>query len=187
VLAASAGGVTAVRHLLSTLPADLPVPIVLVQHRSAKLPFLLADVLARRTALTVKNVVEGERLQAGTVYVAPPDQHLRITMDHTVALSDGHRVRHVLSSANPLFSSVADVFHNRVIAVVLTGWGADATDGVQAVSQAGGVVIAQDQASAEQFAMPRSAIQTGCVDYILSLDEIGPVLLQLLKTGQKSG
>ena len=82
---------------------------------------------------------------------------------------------------------MAEVFQNRVIAVVLTGGDSDATDGVQAVSQAGGVVIAQDQGSAEQFAMPRSAIATGCVDYVLSLDELGPVLLQLLKTGQKSG
>jgi two-component system chemotaxis response regulator CheB len=156
----------------------------LVQHRSTKQPFLLARVLGRRTSLTVQNAVEGEHLHSGTVYVAPPDKHVLITRDHTLEFSDGHRIRHVLSSANPLFSSAAAVFHNRVIAVVLTGGDSDATDGVQAVSQAGGIVITQDQASAEQFAMPRSAIETGCVNYVLSLDEIGPALLQLLKTGQ---
>jgi two-component system chemotaxis response regulator CheB len=132
----------------------------------------------------VKDAVEGEQLQAGTVYVAPPDKHLRITLAHTIALSDGHRIRHVLSSANPLFSSAAEVFRSRVIAVVLTGGDSDATDGVQTVRQAGGVVIAQDQTTAEQFGMPRSAIDTGCVNYVLPLDEIGPALLQLLKRGQ---
>ena len=78
VLAASAGGVQAVSRLLSTLPADLPVPIVLVQHRSTHHPFLLPRVLGRRTSLKVKTAVAGERLHTGTVYVAPPDKHLLI-------------------------------------------------------------------------------------------------------------
>jgi two-component system chemotaxis response regulator CheB len=178
VIAASAGGIRALNHILATLPADLPVPIALVQHRSLHLPSFLANI----PRLKVKTAVEGESLQPGTVYIAPPNKHLLVKTDHTFVLSNGRRIRHVLSSANPLFASAAAAC---VIAVVLTGGDSDATDGVQAVHDAGGLVIAQDQATSQLFAMPQSAIETGCVDYVLALDEIGPALLRLLNTGQK--
>jgi len=90
------------------------------------------------------------------------------------------KIRHVLSSANPLFTSAAGVYGDGVIAVVLTGGDSDATDGVQSVSEAGGIVIAQDEATPQNFSMPRSAIKTGSVDYVLPLDEIAPKLLDLL-------
>ena len=94
-------------------------------------------------------------------------------------LIDGRRIRHVFSSANPLFTTAADVL-GPVIGVVLTGMGRDGTDGVQAVKEAGGVVIAQDEATSEWFSMPRSAIATGAVDYVLPLDRIGAKLVELL-------
>jgi two-component system chemotaxis response regulator CheB len=185
VLAASAGGINALGEILSALPDDFPIPVAIVQHRSAKLPSLLARVLGRRTKLGVKTAIEGERLHPGTVYLAPPDKHLVIRPDQTLMLSDGHKIRYVLSSANPLFTSAAEAFHGRVIAVVLTGGDADGTDGVQSVKAAGGVVIAQNQATSEHFAMPKSAIATGCVDYVLPLEYIAPTLLRLVKRGHK--
>jgi two-component system chemotaxis response regulator CheB len=89
------------------------------------------------------------------------------------------RIRHVLSSANPLFSSAAKVFGSRVIAIVLTGSDRDATNGVQTVKTRGGIVIAQDRATSKMFAMPRSAIETGCVDRVMPLEEIAPALMRL--------
>jgi len=182
VLAASAGGVQALGKILSTLPADFPVPLAVVQHRSAKPPHLLSRVLGRKTALTVKNAESGEPMRAGTVYLAPPDQHLVVKTDHQLGLTDGRKIRHLRSSANPLFSSAAEAFKDQVIAVVLTGGDADATDGIQDVKAAGGTVIAQDETTSEQFAMPRSAIATGCVAYVLPVDEIGPAILRLVST-----
>ena len=85
----------------------------------------------------------------------------------------------MLSSANPLFATAAQVL-GPVIGVVLTGMGQDGTDGVRAVKQAGGVIIAQDEATSEWFSMPRSAIATGLVDYVLPLDRIGAKLVELL-------
>jgi two-component system chemotaxis response regulator CheB len=155
-----------------------------VQHRSPVGPSLLPRILARRTPLAVKLASEGEELRPGTVYLAPADQHLVIEARRRLAFTDGRRIRFVRSSANPLLESAAEVLGGRVIAVVLTGGGADATDGVQAVKAAGGVVIAQDRATSQVFGMPRSAIETGAVDYVLPLDEIAPTLRRLVGAGQ---
>jgi two-component system chemotaxis response regulator CheB len=124
---------------------------------------------------------EGDELRAGTVYLAPPQWHLHVGPGPRFSLADGRRIRHVLSSANPLFESAARELDGRVIAVVLTGYGRDATDGVQAVKLCGGTVLAQDEASAEQFGMPRSAIETGCVDRILPLPRIAAELKRLVQ------
>ena len=180
VIAASAGGVQALEQLLSGLPADFPVPIAVVQHRTTRQPDLLAKVLSRHTPLMVKLAEQFEAIQPGTVYLAPPDLHLTVVEDQRLALTDGHRIRHVLSSANPLFASAAAVFGSRVIAVVLTGSDRDATDGVQTVKTWGGIVIAQDRATSTMFAMPRSAIETGCVDRVLPLEKIAPTLVRLV-------
>jgi two-component system chemotaxis response regulator CheB len=186
VMAASAGGIQALGRVLGGLPATFPLPIAVVQHRSPQSPSVLDRVLQRGTRLRVKTAELGDSLQGGTVYVAPADQHLVIQADRTFGLSDGRRIRHVHSSANPLFESAAGVLGSRVIAVVLTGGGSDATDGVQAIKLRGGMVIAQDQATSQTFGMPGSAIATGAVDYILPLDQIAPALRAMVGDGAAS-
>lgn len=180
VIAASAGGIQALQEILSGLPASFPAPIAIVQHRSRHHPDLLARVLGWHTPLRVKLVEESETLRPGTVYVAPPDLHLTVRADRSLALADGSRIRHVLSSANPLFTSAAEVFGGRLVAVILSGLGRDATDGVQGVKAAGGTVIAQNKATSQHFGMPQSAIATGCVDLILPLEDIAPALVRLV-------
>jgi two-component system chemotaxis response regulator CheB len=180
VIAASAGGVEALQHVLSHLPADFPVPICVVQHRSLHMPDLLPQVLGRSTRLKVKRSEAGERMHAGTVYLAPMHAHLVVNPDLTLALRDGTRIRRVLSSANPLFTTAAAATGRGTIGIVLTGNDSDATDGVQAIKQEGGIVIAQNRATARNFGMPGSAIRTGAVDYVLPLDLIGPALVDLV-------
>ncbi|HEU4353625.1 MAG TPA: chemotaxis protein CheB [Burkholderiales bacterium] len=180
VIAASAGGVQVLQHLLSGLPHEFPLPILVVLHRSTTMPNLLPRVLGRHTALKVKTANEGEAMTAGTLYLAPPHEHLVARSDQSLALTDGRKIRHVRSSANPLFASAAQVFGKGVIAEVLTGGDRDATDGVQTVKRHGGMVIAQDKASSELFGM-HSAIETGCVDAILPLSQMAPELLRLSK------
>lgn len=181
VLAASAGGVTALKKLLSQLPPDFPLPIAVVQHRSGRPPNILAKVLGLRAPLKVKQAEDREVLQPGTVYLAPPDLHMTVEADRSIRLTNGHKVRHVLSSANPLFESAAEALEGRVIAVVLTGFDRDGTDGVQAVKQHGGIVIAQDEATSQVFGMPHSAILTGVVDHVLPLDQIAGELARLAR------
>ena len=181
-MAASAGGVQALQRVLSGLPPDFPLPVAIVQHRTGNPPNLLARVLGRHTPLAVKTAQQGEIMVPGTVYLAPPREHLVIRSDETLALVDGHRkIRHVFSSANPLFASAAQVYGDGVIAVVLTGADSDATDGVQSVRQRGGIVIAQDRATSHVFGMPHAAISTGAVNAVLPLPEIARELERLAK------
>lgn len=184
VMAASAGGLDAVREVLSVLPGNFPLPLAVVLHRSSQRPSLLAEVLRRRTSLRVKQVEAGEGLDPGTVYLAPSDLHLSVTPERTFALTGGGRLSYVLSSADPLFASVAKVYGSRGIAVVLSGSGRDGAEGARAIGEAGGTVLVQDEATAQAFGMPEAAIATGEVTAILSLQSIGPALVRLATTGR---
>lgn len=184
-VAASAGGLAAVSELLGGLPASLEVPVVIVQHRSATSPpQVLPHILSRAAqGRRVKQAEDGESLAPNTVYVAPPNFHLVIDEDRTLHHCDGRRIKHLRSSANPLLESAARALHGNLIAVVLTGSGTDATDGVQEVRSRGGQVIAQDPAQAEHPSMPTSAIKSGAVDYILPLQDIAAKLAELVASG----
>ena len=178
-IVASVGGLKAMETILEALPEDFPIPIALVQHRSTDEPNRLARVLSRHSKLTVKLADQGDELQPGTVYLALPDLHLVVNDNRTLSLVDGHKIRHVLSSGNPLFESAAAKLGARAVGIVLTGYDADGTDGVQAIHEAGGVVLAQDEATSKAFGMPRSAIATGAVDAVLPIEAIGPALVML--------
>ena len=179
-LAASAGGIAALGEILHALPADFEIPLVVILHRGVTNPSVLPRVLTRfAPERRIKAAEPGEPINPGMVYVAPPDLHLIVAPDRTLRFVDGRRIKFVLSSANPLFESAARVLEGHVIAVVLTGGGSDATDGVQAVKNMGGIVIAQDPEQAQHASMPRSAISSGAVDYVLPLDAIAPMLVSL--------
>jgi two-component system chemotaxis response regulator CheB len=182
VVAASAGGLQAVRTVLAALPDDFPGTVVIVQHRSATKESILENLLAKSARMPVKPALPGEPITPGTVFVARPDRHLMIDQDRCFAYRDGTRIRGVLSSAVPLLDSAADVFADRLIAVVLTGSGTDATDGVQRVKHLGGIVIAQDPATAAFDGMPLSAIRSGAVDRVLPLEDIAPALIEITRT-----
>jgi two-component system chemotaxis response regulator CheB len=182
-VAASAGGLQALSGLFSALPADFPAALVVVQHLDPRHRSLIAAILSRRTALEVKEAEEGDALRPGTVYIAPPNKHLLVNPDGTLALAQSELVHFVRPSADLLFESVAASFKDRAIAVVLTGTGSDGTMGVQAIKKMGGTVIAQDEATSEFFGMPGAAIQTGSVDFVLPLREIPSALVTLVKTG----
>jgi two-component system chemotaxis response regulator CheB len=182
-LASSAGGLNALVQVLSALPAGFPVAIVLVQHVDPRHHSYLAEILGRRTFLRVQPAADGDQLAQGTVFVAPPDQHLLVEAGGTLRLAQTDRVHFVRPSADRLFDSVARAFGDRAIAVVLTGTGSDGASGIRAIKHGGGTVIAQDSASAEHFGMPGAAIKTGCVDQVLPLDDIAPALVQLIESG----
>jgi two-component system chemotaxis response regulator CheB len=179
VVAASRGGIQALRRLLSGLPAGFPAPIAIVQHRGIVLPNYQPEVLRPYTPLPVSIAADGERPVPGHAYLAPPHAHLTFAPDGRLHLRNGVRIRHLRSSADPLFESAAATFGNRVLAIVLTGADYDATAGTRTVKAKGGIVIAQDEATSEDFSMPRSAIATGCVDYVLPLGRIAPTVLRL--------
>jgi two-component system chemotaxis response regulator CheB len=181
-IAASAGGLQALIQVLSGLPVDFPAAILVVQHLDRHHPSLLAEILGRRTDLTVRQASNGEPLEGGVIFVAPPDKHLLVDPDSQIELTRTELVHFVRPSADLLFESVAAVYKDRCIAVVLTGTGMDGSMGVQAVEKMGGKVIAQNQETSEFFGMPSAAIETGAVNFILPLKEIAPHLVALLAT-----
>jgi two-component system, chemotaxis family, protein-glutamate methylesterase/glutaminase len=183
-VATSAGGLKALSQLLAPLPSDFPCAIVIVQHLDPRHRSLMADILSRRTALPVTQAAEGDKLEPGTVHIAPPNRHLLVNPDGSLSLAQSELVHFVRPSADLLFESVAGSFKERAIAVVLTGTGSDGSMGVQAIKKMGGTVIAQDEASSEFFGMPSAAIQTGCVDFVLSLGEIPAALVTLVNMGE---
>jgi len=182
--ASSAGGLSALSEVLSALPETFPASIAVVQHLDPRHRSLMAKILSGRTALSVKEAEEGDRLQPGRVYVAPPDRHLLINPGGTISLTQSEMVHFVRPSADLLFESVAASYKDRVIAVVLTGSGSDGKMGVTAIKKMGGTVIAQDEATSEFFGMPGSAIQSGNVDFVLPLSEIPSALVTLVMTGE---
>jgi two-component system chemotaxis response regulator CheB len=186
LLAASAGGVHALSSVLKGLPRSLSAAVVVVLHRSPFVPSALHLILQRYTNLSVSQAMEGETVRAGHVYIARPDLHLRFVSPGAFSYADGHRIRHVLSSANPLFESAAAVFGRRAIGVVLTGGGFDATDGVQAVHSGGGIVIVQDPGGALVPSMPTAALKTGAADFVLRLSDIGPMIGRLVDALERS-
>lgn len=179
-LAASAGGLEAIRHVLGGLPDNFPAAIVVVQHLHPNRSSVMASILGRATRLTVKQAEEGDRLQRGFVYIAPPNRHLLANPDGTLSLSQSEMVHFLRPSADLLLESVAASYGASAIAVVLSGTGADGTMGMRAIKKRGGTGIAQDPSSAQFPGMPEAAVKSGCLDMVLPLDSIAPALLRLV-------
>ena len=179
-IAASAGGLTALNTILSQLPADFGATVLVVQHLDPRHRSLMPQIIARRSKLTVYQATDGIEVEAGKVYLAPPDRHLLVNRDGTLSLTQTELVNFVRPSADLLFESVAAAYGERAIAVVLTGTGHDGSMGVTAIKQRGGTVIVQDEESSQFFGMPSAAIKTGAVDFVLALDEIAPALQALV-------
>jgi len=178
-LAASAGGLNALTHVLAALPEDFPAALVVVQHLDRRHRSVMADILRRRTRLAVKEAALGDQLAVGRVLIAPPDRHLLVNADGSISLTQTELVHFVRPSADLLFESVAAGFRDRAIAVVLSGSGQDGAMGVKAIKKMGGTVIVQDARNAEFAGMPGAALATGLSDFVLALDEIAPALQKL--------
>jgi two-component system chemotaxis response regulator CheB len=177
----SLGGLNALLELFRALPATLPVPIVVVQHRGATAEPTLIEMLSRGTRLPVVDAEDKVEMKPGTVYVAPPDYHLLVEEEGRLALSTDAPVRSARPSIDVLFETAADAYRNRLLAVLLTGASADGAAGLSHVKRRGGCAIVQDPASAECAAMPLAGIAATHVDYILPLARIGEHLTALVE------
>lgn len=188
-MAASVGGLAALSAILSSLPTGFPAAIAIVMHLSPDHKSILAEILNQRTPLRVRQARTGDVLCPSCVFVAPPNHHLSVARGGLLKLSSAHakKINYARPSAEPLFISVAAVYQRSAIAVVLTGGDGDGAFGVQIIKDEGGMVIAQDRPTSQDFSMPQTSIETGDVDFILPLDEIAAKLIGLVKPGQGSG
>jgi two-component system chemotaxis response regulator CheB len=181
-IGSSTGGPGVVETILSNLPADLPVPVLLAQHMPPTFTASFAHRLGLISPLTVVHAQDGMPLLPGTVYVGVGHQHMRVVrkgLRQQIEISP-EPVRLVYKpSVDELFASCASVYRGRVIGVVLTGIGRDGTQGAQAIHAAGGIILSQLGSTCAVFGMPRSIEEAGLSAARLSPAAIAKALLQL--------
>jgi two-component system, chemotaxis family, protein-glutamate methylesterase/glutaminase len=180
VVGASAGGFRAVTELLSRLPADLPALIGIVIHRGAASSSNWSSSLGWKTRLTVVEPANGDTLKRGVVYIAPGDCHMTFESER-IRLDGEPKEHHTRPAVDPLFSSAARAYGPRVVGIVLSGGGHDGMLGLLAVTNAGGLSLAQKPSEAEHNSMPAFAIAHDHVCAALSVDELGDALLLLVR------
>jgi len=176
VIAASTGGPAAVTRVVAGLPREFPAAVFLVLHMPATFTKQFTLQLSEVATLPVKEAESNETPQPGTIYLCPGSHHLRLSANGKILLDPGPRIDGYRPCADAALESVAAYARLLTIGVVLTGMGNDAAKGVKAVKAVGGYVLAQNEATSMIFGMPAEAIQTGVVDEVLALDDIGAAL-----------
>lgn len=180
----STGGPNALAKLMPELPADLPVPVVVVQHMPPMFTRLLAERLNANCPLRVVEATEGLKLEAGSVYIAPGDFHMEVVRsgaDLVTHLHQGPQENSCRPAVDVLFRSCVDIFGPRILAVVLTGMGCDGLAGCQEVRKAGGRVVVQDEASCVVWGMPAYVAEAGLAEAIIPLEAMAVEITRRIK------
>ena len=182
VIGASTGGPQALREILGNLPARFPLPVVCVQHIGSSFLAEMVMWLAEICPLPVRKATHGETPQASVVYFAPEDAHLewdnnggRFALSQAAPV-DGHQ-----PSVTVTMRAAASCFGAGAVGVLLTGMGRDGADGMVSIAAAGGITIAQDEASSVVYGMNKQAVELGAVQYILPLEQIAAALIAIAK------
>jgi len=163
-------------EILPVLPADLPVPILVVQHLPAGLAASFAERLSNSCAVAVCEALHGDAIQPGTVYLAPAGSHMTVVCPTTsrsvICLSDKPENQMHTPSADVMMRSVAAAFHSRAMGIILTGMGSDGAQGMNAIHRAGGFTVGQDEPSCAVYGMPRVCAKMGILDKVVPLLQI---------------
>jgi two-component system chemotaxis response regulator CheB len=181
----STGGPAALELLLPALPANFPLPVLIVQHMPELFTRLFAERLDGRCKLRVREAAEGDQVRAGAISIARGNWHLEVLAaaragsPHSLHLTQGPLENHCRPAVDVLFRSVAAVYGPGALAVVLTGMGSDGMAGCRVIREQGGAVLAQDQASSTVWGMPGAVANTGLANKVLSLNDIIPEILRL--------
>lgn len=181
VIGISTGGPSALTRLIPALPADLSVPVAIVQHMPPLFTKSLADDLARSARVPVVEAEDGMAFRKGVVHIAPGGKQMRLAGNFVapvVQITDDAPEKNCKPSVDYLFRSAVAMFGKGTIACVMTGMGDDGCDGARLVKQAHGYVIAQDQASCTVYGMPRMVIESGLANEVCCLEDIGSALLR---------
>jgi two-component system chemotaxis response regulator CheB len=189
LIGSSTGGPQALKSLVCAITSVVDnAPVLVTQHMPPTFTTILAEHLARAANRPAREAVDGESIRPGNIYVAPGGRHMRVVRrDGTpvIELNDGPMINFCKPAVDPLFTSAAEMWGNAALAVVLTGMGADGTHGAADIVQAGGSVIAQDEATSVVWGMPGSVAHAGLCSAVLPLDQIGPKVVRLFAGGRQ--
>lgn len=179
VIGVSAGGLAALHSVLSQLDTHFSLPVLVVQHISSHYESRLPAILSKSYSGIVKEAEDKEVLVAGTIYISPPNYHMLVETEKSIALSTEDKVNFSRPSIDILFETASEAYGDSLVGIVLTGTNADGSKGLYRIKQLGGLTIVQAPSTAEYDAMPKAAITKTSPSFILPLDEIG-IFMNLL-------
>lgn len=180
LLGASTGGPKVLYNIITKLPKDIGVPILVVQHMPVGFTKAFAERMNKASNLEVIEATDGVKIQENVVYIAPGGYHMMV-LNGNIRLDLSPQIHGVRPAVDKLFISAAEYYKSGTVAAIFTGMGKDGAEGVTFVKKNGGYIIAQDEDSCVVFGMPKAAIQTGCVDVVLPEEQITEHIIKLLK------
>ena len=184
VIGVSTGGPSALEAMLPMLPKDFPAPILIVQHMPKLFTGALAERLNRLCRMPVLEAAAGDRIAPGGIWLAPGDSHMEIGANNMIRLHQGPMLNSCKPSVDYLFRSAAEVYGGSTLALIMTGMGADGVDGAEAIHAAGGIVLAQDQATSAVWGMPGRVARAGLADAVLPLGSLAQELIQRVQSSR---
>jgi two-component system chemotaxis response regulator CheB len=186
VIGASTGGPRALQTLVPSLPADLGVPVVIIQHMPAGFTTSLARRLNAESQIAVREAADGDTLEVGVALLAPGGRHLQFDAAGKARLTNEPPVHGVRPSIDVTLASLTKTYGARTVAVLLTGMGKDGARGMKAVRDQGGITLAEDESTCVIYGMPKAAVDIGAVEHLLPLPQIADAITQILKEAKKS-
>lgn len=182
-IGASAGGPAALAAVLPQLPEDLGAAVLIAQHMPYPFTSALAERLASKCKIEVMEARGGDKVKKGKAFIGVGGQHLTVDSGGRLKLLNTDRVHGVYPSTDVLMSSVAEVYGEKALGVVLTGMGRDGAAGVVSIKSRGGSAIAQDESTSLVYGMPKAAIETGCIDEVVPLPKIARAIVRYCENG----
>ena len=172
VIGGSTGSIDVLLQVLPALHSPLPFALIIVVHRKNTADSTLANLLALKTRIPVREVDDKDPVLPGHIYLAPADYHLLLEQDETFSLDDSEKVHYSRPAIDVTFESAADVFGPALVGILLSGANADGTIGLRAIKQAGGATVVQQPDTAQVAYMPQQAIAYAPVDFVLTIPEL---------------
>ncbi len=183
-IGASTGGPKSLQEVIPKIPGDIPAAFLVVQHMPAGFTKSLAERLDSLSELTVKEAEDGEIIRAGYVYIAPGNYHMLVAKDDgklKIKLSDEPPIKGHRPSIDAMLNSLSDTGIEDVIAIIMTGMGTDGSEGIVNIKRKNnGFIIAQDEESCVIYGMPKAALETGVVDFVVPLNEIAGQITKIV-------
>lgn len=184
VIGVSTGGPAALSHVIPQLPADLAVPVLIVQHMPPLFTKSLADDLRRTSKLTVTEAADGDVIKPGQVWIAPGGKQMKVEYGGSglvIRVTDDAPERNCKPSVDYLFRSVANCYGGKVLGVIMTGMGDDGTEGCKQLRRVGASIIAQNEATCVVYGMPRNIVENGLATATCPLDQIAPNIVRIVQ------
>lgn len=180
VIGASTGGPKALQEVLTKLPKNLGVPVLVVQHMPEGFTKVFAERLDKACNLKVVEATDGMRIDKNTIYIAKGGLHMQVDNGRTISLNNDPSIWGVRPAVDKLFNSAIQFYGSNLLSVILTGMGRDGADGTANIKDNGGITIAEDKSTCTIYGMPKAAYETGKVDLVVPLDKIAGKIIEIV-------